>query len=80
MDQRCACPTSLNTIAGIYLIALGILSLLKVWDLNMPLWLILINLILGLLLIILNLLKRMYEGEGSSIKQADKMYKNERVI
>ena len=81
MEQCYYSPTSLNITAGIYLIAFAVLSLLKVWDLNVPFWLILVNLILGLLLIILNSLKRVYgKGDELNIKQSDKIYPNERVV
>ena len=78
MNKVCGCPTSFNIVIGLYLIVLSIISWLQLWEITMPKWLVLINLILGLLIIILNSLNRAYEkAEHLSVEEADKLHANE---
>lgn len=78
MSKICNCPTSFNIVIGLYLIAFGIISWIQLWEITMPSWLILVNLILGLLIIILNSLNRAYEkAENLSVEEANRLHANE---
>ena len=78
MSKICNCPTSFNIVIGLYLIVLSIVGWVQLWEITMPSWLILVNLILGLLIIILNSLNRAYEKtDNLSVEEANKLHANE---
>lgn len=78
MSKNCSCPTSFNIVVGLFLIALSVAGWLQLWEIIMPSWLTLINLILGLLIIILNSLNRAYEkADNLSVEEANKLHAKE---
>ena len=78
MAKNCGCPIFFNIIIGLFLIALAIVGFIKLFSIQMPIWLSVLNLLLGLLTIILNSINRLESNvDNMSTEQANKMHANE---
>ena len=72
MGKYCYCPTSFNVTMGFLMVFLAILAFLNIWEIYMPLWLIIIILVMGVLLIFLNSFNPIHEKVDDNELSVDK--------
>lgn len=78
MGQYCNCPVAFNITLGIFLIAVPVASWLGLWGIEMPFWLKLIMLVLGVAAIWLNTANRIYaRTENLTTQEANKLHSQE---
>ena len=80
MGKYCYCPTSFNVTMGIFMVCLAICAYFNVWEIFMPLWLMIFTLVMGILLIFLNstnIIHEKIDPDELSIDKANRIHARE---